>query len=94
MSEQPASPCGRGSRRIGASRFPQYLALASRCNLTFRPISRSISLLHLPGSWSIWLLISQALASDHVVETIRGRRGRKVRRLTSGEENDATDCKH
>jgi hypothetical protein len=62
--------------------------------LTFRRISRSISVLHLPGSWTIWLLTSQAPASDHVIETMRGRRGRKVRRLTPGEENDATDCKH
>jgi hypothetical protein len=34
---------------------------------------------------------SQAPASDHVVGTTCGRRGRNVRRFTFGEENDATE---
>jgi len=42
-----------------------------------------------------WLLLpaSQAPASDHVVGTTCGRRGRDVRRFTPGEENDATEHK-
>jgi hypothetical protein len=36
---------------------------------------------------------SQAPASDHVVGTTCGRRGRDVRRFTIGEENDATGHK-
>ena len=35
----------------------------------------------------------QAPESDHVVGTTCGRRGRNVRRFTSGEENDATGHK-
>jgi hypothetical protein len=34
---------------------------------------------------------SQGSAFDHVVGTTCGRRGRNVRRFTSGEENDATE---
>src|SRR5882724_8502951 len=33
------------------------------------------------SSWSIWLLASQALASDHVVETTCSRCGHHVRRF-------------
>jgi len=33
----------------------------------------------------------QVSAFDHVVGTTCGRRGRNVRRFTSGEENDATE---
>jgi hypothetical protein len=33
---------------------------------------------------------SQALAPDHVVKTLRSRRGHDVRRSTLGEEHDAT----
>jgi hypothetical protein len=38
-----------------------------------------------------WLPASQVSAFDHVVRTTCGRRGRDVRRFTSGEENDATE---
>ena len=42
---------------------------------------------------SYWLPASQVSAFDHVVGTTCGRRGRNVRRFTSGEENDATGHK-
>ena len=42
---------------------------------------------------SYWLPASQVSAFDHVVGTTCGRRGRDVRRFTSGEENDATEQK-
>jgi hypothetical protein len=44
-------------------------------------------------SVSYWLPASQVSAFDHVVGTTCGRRGRDVRRFTSGEENDATEQK-
>jgi hypothetical protein len=37
-----------------------------------------------------WLLALQAPASDHVVETARGRCGHHVRGFTLGEEQDAS----
>jgi hypothetical protein len=49
--------------------------------------------LRLFKSVSYWLPASQVSAFDHVVGTTCGRRGRDVRRFTSGEENDATEQK-
>jgi hypothetical protein len=50
-------------------------------------------MLRLFKSVSYWLPASQVSAFDHVVGTTCGRRGRDVRRFTSGEENDATEQK-
>jgi hypothetical protein len=50
-------------------------------------------MLRLFKSVSYWLPASQVSAFDHVVGTTCGRRGRNVRRFTSGEENDATEQK-
>jgi hypothetical protein len=50
-------------------------------------------MLRLFKSVSYWLSASQVSAFDHVVGTTCGRRGRDVRRFTSGEENDATEQK-
>jgi hypothetical protein len=56
-------------------------------------ICPSFSMLLLFKSVSYWLPASQVSAFDHVVGTTCGRRGRDVRRFTSGEENDATEQK-
>jgi hypothetical protein len=50
-------------------------------------------MLRLFKSVSYWLPASQVSAFGHVVETTCGRRGRDIRRFTSGEENDATEQK-
>ncbi len=44
-----------------------------------------------PSKFVEYLLqASQAMASDHMVEVASSRRGLDVRRITRGEENDAT----
>jgi len=43
--------------------------------------------------WAFGSPALQVPESDHVVGTTCGRRGRDVRRFTSGEENDATEQK-